>query len=38
MAVNATQVASRNGRALDGTDAAELSYGEIEDRGRRRRS
>ena len=30
--VNATQVASRNGRALDGTDAAELSYGEIEGR------
>jgi FAD dependent oxidoreductase len=30
--VNATQVASRNGRALDGTDADELSYGEIEGR------
>ena len=30
--VNATQVASRDGRALDGTDAAELSYGEIEGR------
>jgi hypothetical protein len=30
--VNATQVASRNGRALDGTDAGELSYGEIEGR------
>jgi len=30
--VNATQVSSRNGRALDGTDADELSYGEIEGR------
>lgn len=30
--VNATQVASRNGRALDGTDAVELSAGEIEGR------
>lgn len=30
--VNATQVASPNGRPLDGTDAAELSAGEIEGR------
>jgi hypothetical protein len=30
--VNATQIASANGRALDGTDAAELSAGEIEGR------
>ena len=30
--VNVTQLASANGRALDGTDAAELSAGEIEGR------
>lgn len=30
--VNVTQLATRNGRALDGTDAEELSMGEIEGR------
>ncbi|MGI8525729.1 MAG: FAD-dependent oxidoreductase [Pseudolabrys sp.] len=30
--VNVTQVTSRNGGAIDGTDALELSYGEIEGR------